>query len=288
MHARKLPLTHWFWGAYLAATHSNGISALQLHKQLRLGSYKSAWLMLAKLRRAMVDPDRSKLNGVAEVDEVFIPFRSKNDPEVNTQGRSPVGEMFVAVAVEVTEFVNKNGEVKSRPGRIRIEPIAEINRTTLHGFIRRNIEPGSAICTDKNTAYKGMKEYYLKQSIAGSGGYVMFWTNRVASLLKTLALGTYHGYRRRYIRRYLDEFVFRFNRRKSRPAIFHMILGLAVKVPPATLKIIRSDPLDRKDAVVSLPNPPAGKPPSSMLDALKRRPYRNRGFLMPGDHDDYE
>lgn len=288
MHATKLPLTHWFWGAYLAATHSNGISALQLHKQLGLGSYKSAWLMLAKLRRAMVDPDRSKLSGVVEVDEIFIVFRTKNDPDVNTQGRSPVGKMFVAVAVEVTEYTNKKGETKTRPGRIRIEPLEEINRPSLHGFIRRNIEPGSAISTDKNAAYKGVKEYFLKQEKSGASDDVLFWTNRVASLLKTLALGTYHGYRRRYIRRYLEEFVFRFNRRKARPAIFHIILGLAVKTPPATLKMIRADRLDRKDAVVSLPNPLPGKLPTSMLDNLKRRHYRNRGFLPPEDHDDYE
>ena len=56
LHGSKLPLTVWFWAAYLMATHSNGISALQLQKQLGLGSYKTAWLLCAKLRRAMVAP----------------------------------------------------------------------------------------------------------------------------------------------------------------------------------------------------------------------------------------
>src|SRR5512144_1997637 len=74
MHASKLPLTAWFWAAYLMATHSNGISALQLRNELGLGSYKSAWLLCAKLRRAMVAPGRSPLAGLAEVDETEIPL----------------------------------------------------------------------------------------------------------------------------------------------------------------------------------------------------------------------
>src|SRR5512132_3124078 len=69
MHGSKLPLTVWFWAAYLMATHSNGIAALQLQKQLCLGSYKSAWLLCAKLRRAMVAPHRAPLAGLVEIDE---------------------------------------------------------------------------------------------------------------------------------------------------------------------------------------------------------------------------
>jgi len=101
MHGSKLPLTAWFWAAYLMATHSNGISALQLRNQLGLGSYKSAWLLGAKLRRAMVAPGRSPLAGLAEVDETEIPLRTKDDPVAGGGGRSHQGKMLVAGAVEV-------------------------------------------------------------------------------------------------------------------------------------------------------------------------------------------
>src|SRR5512133_37715 len=87
MHASKLPLAVWFWAAYLMATHSNGIAALQLQKQLGLGSYKSAWLLAGKLRRAMVAPDRSPLAGLVEIDETAIPLRRKDDPPSGGQGR---------------------------------------------------------------------------------------------------------------------------------------------------------------------------------------------------------
>jgi hypothetical protein len=72
MHHSKLPLTAWFWAAYLMATHSNGISALQLQRQLAFGSYKTAWLICAKLRRSMLAPGRSLLAGLVEV--AFRPF----------------------------------------------------------------------------------------------------------------------------------------------------------------------------------------------------------------------
>ena len=111
MHSSKLPLTVWFWAAYLMATHSNGISALQLQRLLALGSYKSAWLLCAKLRRAMVAPARALLAGIAEIDETEIPLRAKDDPIRGGGGRSSQSKMLVAGAVEVAD---------GAPGRIRL------------------------------------------------------------------------------------------------------------------------------------------------------------------------
>lgn len=80
MHRSHLPLTVWFWASWLMATHSNGMSALQLKNELGLGSYKTAWLLGMKLRRAMVAPERSPLSGLVEADETSIAFRTKDDP----------------------------------------------------------------------------------------------------------------------------------------------------------------------------------------------------------------
>jgi hypothetical protein len=95
MHASKLSLTRWFLAAFLMATHSNGISAAQLQSQLGLGSYRTAWMLCAKLRRAMVNPEREPLCSVVEADETIIPFRTKDDPIVLPAGRSGVGKMLV-------------------------------------------------------------------------------------------------------------------------------------------------------------------------------------------------
>src|SRR5512132_4661503 len=133
-------------GGLSHATHSNGISALQLRNQLGLGSYKSAWLLGAKLRRAMVAPGRSPLAGLAEVDETEIPLRTKDDPVAGGGGRSHQGKMLVAGAVEVA-----NGA----PGRIRLAEITDFSAPSLHGFIAANVAPGITIRTDGWSGYPG-------------------------------------------------------------------------------------------------------------------------------------
>ena len=119
MHGSHLPLRTWFIAAYLVATHSNAISALQLQSKLGLGSYKTAWLLLHKLRRAMVNPDRTPLAGDVEVDEASVPFRRKTDPITGGQGKSTVGKVFIIGAVERLD----GGQAgRSRPSRGRARP----------------------------------------------------------------------------------------------------------------------------------------------------------------------
>src|SRR5438477_2938608 len=136
MHHSKLPLTAWFWAAYLMATHSNGISALQLQRQLAFGSYKTAWLICAKLRCSMLAPGRSPLAGLVEVDETQIACRSKNDPVTGGGGRSHQGKMLVVGAVEV-----EDGGLG--PGRIRLSQIADYSAASLHAFLAANVAPGA-------------------------------------------------------------------------------------------------------------------------------------------------
>ena len=100
LHRSHLPLELWFLAAWLVATHKNGLSARRLRLQPGLGSYKTAWLLLRKLRRAMVDPGREPLAGLVEVDETSIPFRGKDDPVAAKPGRSHEGKLLIAGAVE--------------------------------------------------------------------------------------------------------------------------------------------------------------------------------------------
>ncbi len=147
-HSSKLPLTIWFWAAYLMATHSNGISALQLQRQLALGSYKSAWLMTTKLRRSMVALGRSALAGLVEVDETEIVCRSKNDPLTGGGGRSYHGKLLVVGAVEV-----EDGGVG--PGRIRLAQVRDYSAASLHAFIKTNLATGANAKTDGWSGYTG-------------------------------------------------------------------------------------------------------------------------------------
>ena len=231
MHASKLPLTVWFWAAYLMATHSNGIAALQLQAQLGLGSYKSAWLMCAKLRRAMVAPGTAPLEGLVEIDETAIPLRRKDDPPAGGQGRSRQGKLLVAGGVEVHD---------GRPGRVRLAAIADCSARSLHAFVEVNVAPGATARTDGWSGYPGAPGVIHDPHVVGTmaAHVVLPWTHRVFANLKAWTLGVYHGLREKHLQSYLDEFTFRFNRRHTRHAAFRSLLGIAVTRMPITYNML--------------------------------------------------
>jgi len=235
MHHSKLPLTIWFWAAYLMATHSNGISALQLQHQLALGSYKTAWLLCAKLRASMVAPERNPLDGLVEVDDTEIACRSKNDPPTGGRGRSHQGKILVVGAVEVHDG-------GAGPGRIRLQEVPDYSAASLHPFLATNLAPGATAKTDGWSGYPGAPGVHHDPHTVGkmAAHIVLPWTHRVFSNLKTWALGVYHGLRRKHLQSYLDEFVFRFNRRHHRHASFRSLLAIAAGHAPLTYKMLVS------------------------------------------------
>lgn len=239
MAKTKLPLRVWFWAAYLMSTHSNGLSALQLKGQLGV-DYKTAWLLAAKLRRAMVNPDRSKLGGVVEIDQTEIPFRQENPP-LGIGGRQ--GMITVVGAVEIVDRVTggpprwgynkKLLDTKAR--RIRLQVIPNNLAPTLDAFVLANIEPGSVILTDDYPSYVNLSRlgYTHDPRTVGlmAAHVVLPWVHRVFALLKRWGLGVYHGLRRKHVQTYLDEYCFRFNRRHWRRVSFEKILGIASAKP---------------------------------------------------------
>ncbi|MFG0245755.1 MAG: IS1595 family transposase [Phycisphaerales bacterium JB052] len=234
MHGSKVPLRTWFLAAHLLATHSNGMSALQLQAKLGLGSYKSAWLLLHKLRRAMVSPDRSLLSGDVEVDETTIPFRTKDEPVAGGQGRSTIGKIVVIGAVELLEG--------GKPGRSRLAVVPDYKGATLKNFIRANIAAGSHVWTDDNKSYYGLEGYRHTPRVVGkmAAHILMPWIHRLFSNLKRWAMGVFHGFRKKYLDAYLGEFVFRWNRRRSYRSSFQRLVGVSVRLSPATYDDIRA------------------------------------------------
>ena len=237
MHRSHLPLKTWFLAAHLMATHSNGISALQAQAQLGIGSYKSAWLMLQKLRRATVNPDRTLLQGIAEVDEASVRCRSETAakeapeaPEKKARGRSGEGRILLAGAVELSE--------RGEPRRIRLEKIENYGGDELRSFIAGTVEPGAWVVTDGWSGYSGLPENPRDAKVVGDrkAHEVLKWTHRVFSNLKRWAMGVLHGLRSRHFQRYLDEFVFRWNRRRHRRSSFDTLLGIGLRLKPATYR----------------------------------------------------
>ena len=232
LHGSKLALTVWFWAAYLMATHSNGIAALQLQNQIGIGSYRSAWLLAAKLRKAMVDPERDPLSGLIEVDETALAFRTKNDPVAGGAGRSHDGKLLVVGAVEVGDG--------NAPGRLRLAEIASYGAESLNRFIGHNIAAASTAKTDGWAGYAAAPVETHDPHVIGSmaAHLVLPWIHQVFSNLKGWARGVYHGLRAKHLQSYLDEFVFRFNRRRTRHAAFRSLFGIAVCTKPFTYNML--------------------------------------------------
>jgi transposase-like protein len=236
MHRSKVGLRKWFELIHMMTSHSNGISAEQAHRALGLGSYNTAWLMLQKLRRAMVDPERSKLAGRVEVDETTVPYRTVHDPVAGGQGRSLVGKLPIICAVELSE--------DGQPRRIRLAPIGDYGRDTLHAFVKANVAPGAVVFTDGNPSYLGLdyepEHYDHRPKVVGkmAAHILLKWVHRAISNMKRWFIGTLHGVRKPHLQRYLDEFVFRWNRRRHFSSAFTGLVGFAARITPATMRQI--------------------------------------------------
>lgn len=254
MHRTKLSLTIWFWAAHLMATHSNGMSAQQLKGQLGL-SYSTAWLLAQKLRRSMVDPNRDPLEGVVEVDQTEMPLRTDDGPY------SPLktGKIIVLGAVEVIDRTTGKAQrlkalgrkyLDTLSGRIRLAAIPSNHADHIHTFIKANVAPGATLITDGHASYLGLAEYRHDPRVVGNmaAHIPLKWIHRVFALLKRWSLGTYHGLRRRHLDTYLNEFVFRYNRRFYRHVSFETILGLATNHSPVSYWSITGQQNPRKHA----------------------------------------
>jgi transposase-like protein len=222
----KLPLTVWFRTIWHMTSQKSGVSALGLQRVLGLGSYKTAWALLHKLRRAMVRPGRERLRGVVEVDEAYW-----GGEEFGVRGRQSVDKALIIVAAEA----DGRGI-----GRIRLRHIPDTNRATLHGFIHQVIEPGSTVVTDGLQSYRELEGYVHDRQIqkhqSTDAEHLLPRVHRVISLLKRWLLGTHQGaIAQEHLDDYLDEFTFRFNRRKSasRGKLFYRLAEQAVQVSPA-------------------------------------------------------
>ena len=146
LHRTKTPLTVWFWAAYLMTTDKRGLSALLLQRQLGLGNYETAWMMLHKFRRAMVNASREPLHGEVEVDDTWI-----GGTQAGLRGsRQLKGRKAALVLVGV----EKRGQAS---GRVRMEVIPDFKAATLLAFLKKHVSPGATIYTDGLKSYSDLQ-----------------------------------------------------------------------------------------------------------------------------------
>jgi transposase-like protein len=206
------PLLVWFKVLYLMLTSKKGISALQVHRMIGSGSYRTAWFMCHRLRAAMHDPDFQQLMGIVEVDETYMGGKDKNRHWDKKSGKRGLGSDKTPVIGAI-----------SRKGNVVCQMIEHADARTLNSFVRKAVsDKVDLVATDDNPGYgylgaSGHKHESVTHSV---GEYVRgevhtanidnFW-----SLLKRGVIGTYHHVSKKYLPLYLAEFQFRFNNRKN-------------------------------------------------------------------------
>jgi len=239
LHKTHTPLHLWFWAAYLVATATPGISAVQLQRQLGLGRYETAWTMLHKLRRGMVNPGRELLSAAVEVDETFV-----GGPQAGLRGGRQQGlKALVVVAVEVRG---------AGCGRVRMQVIDDASADTLSGFVTASIAQGATVHTDGWNGYQRLprlgydhrpRSQRAHRLISADPDEILPRVHRVIGNLKSWLQGTHRGVSGEHLQVYLDEYTFRFNRRRTPMAAFQTLLGLGSHQDPTTYhEIIETGP----------------------------------------------
>jgi len=230
MHGTRLALRTWFWAAYLVSTFHPGISAKQLQRQLGVGCHETAWAMLHKLRGAMVAPERELLKREVEIDEFFL----GGYEEGLKGGRQRGKKTLCGVAIEV----RGRGS-----GRLRLAVLADASGSTLTKFAKDTTAPGAIVHTDGLQAYRVLAEHGYDhrrrtQTAAGPGEQLLPRAHRAISNLKAWMHGTHRRVSPEHLVVYLDEFVFRHNRRSTPMAGFQTLLGLGLAHEPITYRDI--------------------------------------------------
>jgi transposase-like protein len=232
----KTGLARWFLAIYLVTSSKGGISAMELKRQMGFGSYQTAWSWLHKIRRAMVRPARAPLSDRVEADETLV-----GGAQPGKTGRGAAGKTVVAGAVETGR-----GERRGRRlGRLRLAAIPDASATSLAGFIDRNLAKPATVTTDGWSGYqelsaKGYDHEAINLSRSwGDAALRLPAIHLVFGLAKRWLLGTHHGaVGRKHLQAYLDEYVFRFNRRTATSIAhrFARLIQQAVLTPPTTYR----------------------------------------------------
>jgi transposase-like protein len=270
----RTPLTVWFTACWQFAAAKDGISALSLQRSLEIGSYQTAWAMLHRLRSVLVRPGRERLTGVVEVDETYI---GGEEPGLRG-GRATGKKLLVGIAVE-----------RRQPrglGRCRMAVLPDAKTDTLRSFLADHVAEGATVITDGWQPYRQAtagRYVHQRQPVAGrEANTTLPGVHRVASLAKRWLLGTHQGSGDdAHLPSYLDEFVFRFNRRRSRSRglVFYRVLELAVAHQPVRYRDLVLN--SRTSTGPRQPPGTRGKPPT--LDRPPaRRPWRTADQVSSG------
>lgn len=258
MQATHTPLSIWFWGAYLVTTQTPGQSALQFQRQLGLSRYETAFQILHKLRAGMVRPERDSIGGEhpVEVDECFVGGRTRGEGRGMHNMATVVGAVEVRRRKDAEDRAAKYQQTHSGgvplknlvyAGRLRLRVVGSRGAHDLTAFVMENVAKASTVRMDAWPSYDTLTALgytHDRLILAGDPEKAeahLPMIHLVFSNLKTWILGTHHGaIGQHHLQAYLNEYVFRFNRRFYPMTAFNSVLGLAASVPSPTYEALYS------------------------------------------------
>lgn len=217
----------------MVATQTPGVSAMELQKRLGIVRYETAFQLLHKLRAAMVRPNRDKIGTEwpVELDIVFIGGTHRS----GVRGKTDKTPVVIAVEVRRKEVRDpKTNKLIKRvlAGRVRLKKLERRASAPVDKFVKECIAPGAAIVSDDGGEFGNLLFLgYAHRPITMNGDRAKMdsylpMVSRVTANLKTWIAGTFHGVREQHLQAYLDEYMFRFNRRFYRSVSFRTLLGL--------------------------------------------------------------
>jgi transposase-like protein/predicted RNA-binding Zn-ribbon protein involved in translation (DUF1610 family) len=226
-HKTRTPLRIWFWIIFLVSKDKRGVSALSLSKEFPI-SYPTAWSMLHKIRKAMGDRDgQYQLSDIIEIDEGYFGGASKDKKRGRGTEKSKV---LVSVSVDN----------KGNPQFAKMKVIENLQKETIHSDIKNNIEEGSTVVTDGYRSYSGLEEAQLNHERTVIGDLdvteVLQSVHTLISNVKSFIIGTYHGLKKKHLQSYLDEYLYRFNRRFWQQQMFDRLLTACLNTNTITYK----------------------------------------------------
>lgn len=228
MQDSHLPYRIWLWAVYLMAVDKQGVSAMEMQRQLHV-TYKTAWYLLHRIREAMSNRDgQYKLEGIIEFDDSYFGGKKKGSPSGRGTHKSKV---MVAVSK------GKDGKPKS----LKMKVVPNLKGKTVGEFASAAIEEGSTIESDAYSSYRKPleKKYSHNWKIQGADKEMLAWLHTIVSNAKMFVSGTFHGLDKKHLQRYLDEFAYRFNRRFMQPSILDRLLVAVVRTPPLGLVALK-------------------------------------------------
>lgn len=232
-HATHLPLTTWFLAMYLLTQRKNGLSALQLSRELGV-SYNTAWKLKHKLLQVMLERNQGEtLSGRIEIDDAYL-----GGERSGKRGRGAEYKFPFVAAVQTDE--------EGHPQRLQLRRVSGFTHHEIHRYAQLAIAPGSRVISDGLGCFRAFESpAYTHERIITGGGRASAqipafnWVNTVLGNVKNAITGTYHAIRGHHAPRYLAEFEYRFNRRYDLKAMLPRLLTVATRTPPMPYRLLK-------------------------------------------------